>query len=99
MTKYDGMKKVETSVKRNGCVEKKRKSAGDLFFRLLAAVFITAVPFCIKALPHSFAKKTVVAVKRAVTYDVISGEPVSSLQIKAYEQVKELLGNLKDDEN
>ncbi len=89
MTKYDGIRKVETVLGESGSVEKRKRGAGDLIFRLLAAAFITAVPFGLKAVGGNYAEKAVDAVKAAVSYDIIEGERVDNAEIAFLELIKE----------
>lgn len=98
MTKYDGIKKVETSVNENNCVEKKKQNSSDLFFRILAAFFITAVPFCIKTVKTPITEKITNTVKGAVTYDVLSGENLSGVDFTSYDLIKELFSDSEKDE-
>ncbi len=97
MNKYDGIRKVETELSASGSVEKRKHGAGDFIFRLLAAAFITAVPFCIKAFGGDYGEKAVNAVKSAITYDVIKGENVDGAEIAFLELIKEV-GQENDDE-
>ena len=93
MTKYDGVRKVDTVLNESVSVEKKKRPHGDFLLRLVAAALIAAVPFGLKAIGGKYADKAVEFVKTAVTYDVLTGEEIGETEIAFVEKIKEYVAD------
>lgn len=87
MTKYDGMRKLDTSVSESGAVGKRRGRHGDFWLRTAFAVIIIAVPMLLKLVPK--AEKAVSAVKSAITYDLVEREEKDGTKFTFVELIKE----------